>query len=362
MKILKVNKSYKIAIVLSGAIVIWMGVGMLYSNETPTNTLPPADTDAEEAVVAVTNRTATLIVHYISAQGTVEPNREVVIRAETAGKIKRILVREGKTVDKGTSLARMDIQERKIRLDQARVQTKAAQRQYDAAKSLGAEGYEAQTRIDDTLTALKISQAEEKRIALELSYTNIRAPFAGIISRRHIEQGDYVMEGAPLMTIVDNSVLVVAVAVPQQDIAAVKENGLAEVVLVNGQTEKGTIRFISPRAAMDTRTFRVEIAIPNTHNLPSGTSAHARIPRQNVMVHLLSPALLTLNPEGDMGIKVINDSSIVEFYPVKIVSSNQKGIYVSGLPQYAQIITQGQGYVRTGDRVSFVYSETYAHY
>ncbi len=124
--------------------------------------------------------------------------------------------------------------------------------------------------------------------------------------------------------------------------------------MATGENKLGAIRFIAPRAEQTTRTFRMEVAIPNPDGLPSGTSATVRIPKKGVMAHFVSTALLTLDINGVIGVKTVDDSGIVSFHPVKIVSSSPSGVHITGLPDNATIIVNGQGFVVENDKVSFV--------
>ncbi|MCC6599021.1 MAG: efflux RND transporter periplasmic adaptor subunit [Alphaproteobacteria bacterium] len=350
---------HAIAIGLTGLLVLWMGAGMLFKGQ------PPAAKSQETAqaapgnamVVEVRAQTAQPVTGYITAQGHVMPDREVIIRAEAEAQVKKILIKEGNSVKTGDILAKLDMNDRQIRLEKARAKTAEEQRKYNSAKNLAAKGYTAKTRTDETLAALKAAQAEEKQIALEIENTNIKAPFDGIIDHQNIEKGAYVRIGDEVFTLVDNDPLVVTVYVPQHEIAALETGGKAEIKLATGQDREGTIRFIAPRAEQATRTFRVEAQIANPDNLPSGTSASVRIPRKSVLAHFASPALLSLDKKGATGIKTVNENGIVEFYPVQIISAKPGGIYVTGLPERARIIVNGQGFVAAGEKVSYV-SET----
>ena len=350
------KRSHLIAIILSAVIVVWMAIGMVFNNteikhsdvtSNPVHSSP-------ELTIEVRDQQAISTVSYIVTLGNILPDREVIIRAETAGEINEVVIKEGNDIKENDILANIDIDDRNIRLDRTKAQTAVEKRKYNSLKNLGAKGYTAQTRIDEAFAAYTSAQADEKKIKLDIAHTKIKAPFDGVIDVQSIEKGDYVDIGDKLFTIVDNNPLVVSVFIPQQDINALKKGGKADVTLVTGEQKQGTIRFIAPRANQETRSFRVEIEIPNPDNLPSGTSATARIPKESVMAHFISPALLTLNNDGETGVKTINNEGVVSFHTIKIVSSEKGGIYVTGLPDKAQIIYNGQGFVRTGDTVAFV--------
>ncbi|MCH8188922.1 MAG: hypothetical protein IIB66_09540, partial [Proteobacteria bacterium] len=69
------------------------------------------------------------------------------------------------------------------------------------------------------------------------------------------------------------------------------------------------------------------------------------------LAHLLSPAALTLNDEGVLGVRIVVPGNTVRFVPVKIIDDTADGIWLSGLPSVADLITVGHEFVRDGDRV-----------
>ncbi len=359
MKVLKIGtmkKSHLIALSLGGVILLWMLAGIVLKDpdagQGPVSSTPEAS-PAPTFTVEVSAQDATPTVGYLTAQGNLMPDREVVIRAETAGRISRIVIPEGHTVSENAILANIDIGDRNIRLERAQAQVAVEQIKYNSSRKLGEEGFRSQVHIDQALALLKLAEAEEKQIRLDIANTKIKAPFDGVIDVQFVEIGDYVKLGEELFTIVDNNPLVATVSIPQQDISALKLGGKADVKLVTGEEKQGVIRFIAPRASQQTRSFRVEIEIDNPGNLPSGTSASVRIPKASVMAHFVSPALLTLNEEGVTGLKTVDDRGVVSFHPIEIVSSEKDGVYVTGLPDSAKIITNGQGFVQIGDVVTY---------
>lgn len=353
------KKSHLIALGVTASVVLWMGAGLIFGDGkvTPSTKTDENDAPSNIMVVEIRHQSASLVVSNVIAQGHVMPDREVDLRVETAGAVHKILIKEGITIKAGDVLAQIDMDDRKTKLNEAKAKIIEAQGKYKSAKKLEKKGYTAESRVDETLSILRSAQAEEKHISLDIDHTNIVAPFDGIIDQQHIEQGDYVSLGDKVFTIVDNDPLVVSVYIPQHEIINVKVGGSADISLATGQSKTGKVRFIAPRAEKATRTFRMEIAIPNPDGLPSGISATVRIPKEGVMAHFVSTALLTLNIDGMVGVKTIDDKGIVSFYPVKILSADPSGVYVTGLPNKATIIINGQGFVVAGDKVSFTMSD-----
>lgn len=346
------KQSYLIAAAVAGLLILWMLPGLLgfgkKSAETESlqqNTLMAVEIEEQDSKP---------VISFIVAQGNVTPNREVTLRAETTGKVKEILSEEGQDVKESDIILRLDMEDRQIRLERARARLTEMKRKFDAAKSLAQKGYAAQSRTDEALAQLKEAQTEEQQIMLEIGDTEIRAPFDGILDKRNVEIGDFVNIGDDIVTIVDNTPLVVNVPVPQKEIGEIALGGNALIKIAGGKETGGMIRFIAPKADESTRTFRVEIEIQNTTTLSSGTSAEVYIPKKSVKAHAVSPGILTLDDAGRTGIKTVDDADIVHFNAVTIVSAETDRLFVSGLPESARIIVNGQGFVREGEKVKAV--------
>ncbi len=295
------------------------------------------------------------VMRHILAQGQVEPNREVTVRAETDGQIAKVVAIEGKPVFAKDILVELEMNDKQVRLKKAEALLQERRRGHERAKQLGDKGYQAQQMIDETFSSLRAAEAELAEIQLDISNTRVYAPFEGILEMRHVEIGDYVAVKGEIATIVDNDPLVVTVQIPQQDISKIMLGSSAEISFATGQQGRGEINLIASRADQATRTFRVEIEVPNPNNqIPSGISAEARVPTGTITAHFISPALLSLNEAGEVGVKTVNSDDVVEFYPVSIIQAETGGVWVTGLPDITRIITVGQGFVREGEIVKAI--------
>lgn len=347
------NKSYIIAAVLTLGITAWvLGGYLLRSPETQTAETPAAAETADPMTVSVRTQNAQSVERHILAQGHAEPNRTVTVRAETAGQIAEIIADEGATVTSGEVIARLKINDRKARLERAKARLREAESAYGAAQSLGEKGYQTQRQSDEAYSALQTARAELEEAQLELQHTDIRAPFEGDLLESKIELGAYVAVNGEIATIVDNDPLVVSVRIPQQDISNVKTGRQASVTFATGEQREGRVRYIAARADENTRTFRVEIDVPNPdRTIPSGISAEAKIPTGSVMAHFVSPAAMSLNDEGVLGVKTVDENNRVVFHAADIVRSDVDGVWLTGLGTRARIITAGAGFVETGEEV-----------
>ena len=138
---------------------------------------------------------------------------------------------------------------------------------------------------------------------------------------------------------------------PQQAVGSVKAGQTAKVTFITGEERVGTVIFVSTNANTATRTFTAEVTVQNTAGIPAGISAQVRIPTSVSKAHFVSPATLSLGADGTLGIKTAEANDTVGFYPVEVVRAETKGVWVSGLPDEASIITIGQGFVDRARRL-----------
>lgn len=346
------SKSYLIAAALVIALAIWLASGYLGRENPPPAVAAQIDKTVEPMRVQVRTQQAEPVVREIVVQGQVEPNRVVTLRAETAGQVTAILADKGQRIQTGDVIVRLKMDDRAARLRQAQAVLRQREQNYEAIKRLGRTGFQAETQVNEALALLEAARAELQRIQIEIQKTAVRAPFDAILNDRNVEFGDYVAVNDPVATLVDDNPLVVSGQVPQQNIRNLTLGRVATVKFVTGQEARGQIRYISATADTATRTFRIEVEIQNPNGAyRAGVSAEIRIPIETVTSQFLSPALLTLDDKGQLGVKTINEDNRVEFHPVRIVRADVDGVWVAGLPDPARPITVGQGFVGPGERV-----------
>lgn len=361
-KIKMPNRSYLIAASIALVATVWVLSGVIFGSENVRDTASRPGDDraaAELMAVEVRNLRPERITRSLTSQGTVEPNRAVNLRAQTAGPVAEVVAEEGRPVAAGDVIVRLAMQDREARLAEAEALVQERTAAFEAAERLRERGHQSQRQYDEAFSNLQEARARLAAIRQEIENVTIRAPFGGILERRMVEEGDYASVGTEIATVVDNDPIIVVVQIAQQDVGSVRPGREAQVVFATGDERDGRVRYVGSRADEATRTFRVEIEVPNPDNaLRSGTSADARLPVGEVSAHFISPSLLTLNEAGALGIKTVNDEDVVEFHPVSIVQADPQGVWVTGLPGEVRVITVGQGFAQPGERVRPVPAET----
>ena len=340
---------------LSGAIVlalvIWMSSALFTSSDDLTT---EADTPTEKPLqeVRVSEQQAEPVARFVTVYGRSQPARTVTLKAETAGTVTSVNAERGVHVERGTALVTIDTRDRREQLRRAEADVEKARIQYDAEKRLQGDSLSSDVRIAEAMAALEGAKAELKRIRIDLDKTTIEAPFAGSLNQRMVEIGDYVKVADPIGEFVELDTLIITGSVSETERANLEVGEQASARLVTGQTATGRIRFIAPVAEETTRTFLVEIEVDNSdHALPAGVTAEIDLPVGTGLAHRISPAILALDKNGNIGIKVVDENDRVQFVPVTVVKSTDTGMWIDGLANKARIITVGQGFVRDGDKV-----------
>lgn len=348
------ERPWILAVAVALIVLLWMLSGTLGPNQTETSATIAGGNNPQGALtrVQVRNQVAEPVVRYISVYGQTEPLRTVELNSETEGRVIAIGAKRGSRLAKGDVILRLDMRDRSARLEQARASVNQHETAYRAQLELKAQSYVSETQIAETLAMLENAKAELKRAQLDLEYMVIRAPFDGVLQDREVEIGDFVRAGDPVATFVDNTSIIVSGTIAEQDASFVSVNDIGRATLATGQQITGRIRYISPVADQSTRTFMVELETPNdAGRLPAGVTAEMRLPGGTTMGQKLSPSLLTLNADGEVGVKVVDEFNRVVFYPVELAVSTPDGVWVTGLPETARVITVGQGYVAAGQEV-----------
>ena len=180
-----------------------------------------------------------------------------------------------------------------------------------------------------------------------------RGAWGGRLAGRGISAGECIKSGGGVARLVDNTPLTIRVQIPQQWLKDIALGQKAEVSFITGTTARGEVTFLSSSASAETRTFAAEIEVANADGaIPAGLSARVRIPTGEPQAHFVSPAILSLNTDGTLGVKTVDSENKVVFNKIAIVRAQTDGIWIAGLPEEARIITIGQGFVNHGETVN----------
>lgn len=351
----RIKGSYVVAAVITAVLAAWIATGeIVVGGQSDTNGSRGAAENgagkAEEAFrVAVKTFTAQERNANLVVRGRTEAEQRVQVKAETAGRVVAISAAKGQRVAKGDIVCKLDAGVREARVLQARAQLAQAELEAQAAGKLSEKGFAAETRVRATKAALDGARAVLAEAELDLVRTEMTAPFSGIIEQHTAEVGDYLNVANPCVTMASRDPLLAVGQVSELDVAALKKGMTGTVALVTGETAEGTLRFIASASDSATRTFRIELEVPNPDgSLRDGVTASIDIPLRATRAHKLSPAYLALDDAGNIGVKTVDENNLAQFAPVTILGDEKGHVWVDGLPEMVTIIVVGQDYVLDG--------------
>ena len=345
---------YLIAFAIAAVAVGWVASGELLGDGDPEASKAPAQlSNAREVpMVRVRHLQAEPHADVLSVQGRTAAQRVVVLRSETHGPIEEILVDKGARVEAGQTLARIAPHDRPARLTEAQALVEQRRIELSAAEELSERGHRAQTQVAAARAAWEQAQALLRQAEVALRTTEIRAPFAAIVDDRMVEDGDYLQDGSEVLRLIELDPLKVVGSVNEQQIGALRTGMPARVRLISGESAEGEISFIAAESRDATRTFRVEVSVPNPEGrLRAGVTAQIAFPLEERPAHLITSSVLALSDDGILGVKLVDTEDRVTFHPVEILRDTSRGMWVSGLPEEVSLITVGQEFVDAGQHV-----------
>jgi multidrug efflux system membrane fusion protein len=140
--------------------------------------------------------------------------------------------------------------------------------------------------------------------------------------------------------------------VAEREVHKLRLGSTATGVMIDGREITGEVTFVGQQSDAVTRTYRVEIQVPNPDfDVRSGVTTDIRVPTDVVLVHRVPPSLLTLDDAGNIGVRTLDAENRVEFHQIEIIEDAGRAIWITGLPEVTTLITAGQELVVPGERV-----------
>lgn len=351
---MKLNRSYLLAALVALGFLMWFGVRST-GNETDVYAdVKARDAQVETALPTVVVRSVTAQDHPVrlTNYGRTQPNRMVELKAKTASALVATPVREGARVRRGDVICRQDVDARAAIVDQAKAQLAKAEADLNATTVLVDKGYRSATALNTDRAAVDAARAQLKQAQIELGNVVLRAPFSGVYERRLAEAGDYLLPGQPCAKIVELDPLKLEAELTETQVGKIGIGQDVEVTLATGETVTGQIDFIESVANPATRTFAMEVTLPNPDMaLKAGVSATLDLTIGQAMASLIPSGILTLDDDGGTGVRYLDGQNRVRFASITQVDETRDGLWVTGLPPRTRIIIEGQDYVSVGTEV-----------
>lgn len=212
--------------------------------------------------------------------------------------------------------------------------------------------------IEAAKAGVQSAEAAVASAKREIRQLQIIAPFSGLLESDSAERGSLLQPGGLCATVIRLDPMMLVGYVPETAVSRVEMGAKATAELASGETVEGEVVFISRAADETTRTFRVDIRVPNPElTLRDGQTAEIEIAAEGTTAHLLPTSAMTLNDEGTLGVRTVGADRNVAFVPVSLLRDTPNGAWLGGLPEEADVIVIGQEYVTEGVKVAPTFRE-----
>ncbi len=362
----------------------------------------PSQVAQQQLVKVVVQRSqARQLESAVIVRGQTAAARAVDVESETSAVVTSPPLRKGAKVSAGDTLCALDLGTRGAAKSEAQARRAEAQSRVPEA---AARVTEAQARLDETLIRLNAAEklgeggfsstaqlataqaavaaaranlssaeaglnaatsgieASDAAVAsadAEIDRLTLKAPFDGLLESDTAELGSLLQAGSLCARVIQLDPIKLVGFVPETEVDRVTLGAPAQARLAAADRQiTGQVTFISRASDPATRTFRIEIDVPNADlSIRDGQTAEIAIASAGVDAHLLPQSALTLNDDGTLGVRVIDDADVVAFIPVQLMRDTPQGVWVMGPPATSNVIVLGQEYVTAGVTVAPTYRE-----
>ena len=332
---------------MSIAMAVLVSAGCGSNAEKKTEQVDAVETVPTVSVVEVFTQAVPQEAVYTS---TVQPYAKNNIAPQSVNRISKIFVEIGDYVTKGQVVAEMD----QIQLQQAELQMKNNEIEYNRLKGLFDAGGLSQSDLDAIELAYKVSKTQYENL---LENSVLRSPINGVITARNYDVGDMYSMSAPIFTVEQIVPVKLLVGISESDYSKVKKGDSVTVVAdaIPGKTFYGKINRIYPTVDPATRTFTVEIKIDNNYKtLRPGMFVRATVNfGSNNSVVIPDVAVVKQQGSGERFVYVLNEDGTVTYQ--KVVLGRRMGTeyeVLEGLSNGAKVVTGGQIRLKDGIKVN----------
>lgn len=346
-----------LALVVFVAAALWVATGHFAS--VGSETAAATEAKAAEPVAETPKRTVAVVraevadyARLIRISGVTEADKLAILAARSNGVVQELGAEPGETVKRGAVMLLLEGEDVRAAVKTAQDQLAQAAEQLAVGEALNAKGSLPETQLTARRAAKSAAEGALSQAQAAADRLSLVAPFDGTVDAVNVELGEWVQQGTPIATLISLDPIVVKAEVSERDVAHVSVGAKALVRLVSGVEMEGTVRHLARKASDKTRTFSLEVDLPNPDGLiPSGMTAEVRLTAASQPALTVPRSVLTLNEAGQVGLRVVGDGDLAGFLPVQLIDDTEGGFVVAGVPQGARVIVAGQDLVRDGDPV-----------
>jgi membrane fusion protein (multidrug efflux system) len=310
----------------------------------------------EIPVETVTARRGEVLARY-TGTATLEAEADAEVIARAGGEVMRVLVEEGDKVREGQLLAVLDGRQLRLEAAQARAQFAKLERDHQRQLELASKGLISAGAIEGLQFDLDNLRATYELAELMLSYTELRAPFAGVVSGRYVKVGQNVAQGAKTFRVTDSTPLKASVFVPERELARLAPGQVATAAIdaLGGDPFDARVMLVAPAIDPGTATFKVTLEIDDPRGvLKPGMFARVGIVFDRKPEAVLVPRAALVEADGEESLFVVKDGKAVRRTIATGLSDGGNVEVVTGVAEGDAVVVVGQNGLKDGNPVRVV--------
>lgn len=355
------------------AIEVFFGIGLAVLLGASANAADSSGTS--QAIVAVVKVARQELAQDVSFDAELQPFEEIALHAKVTGYLETLKVDAGDRVSAGQLIGALEVPELKSELEHAQAVERRAQAAYDEAhlaferltKTAEAQRGIVARQDLDTAQARELSaeaargeaRANVKKFQTLLAYTQITAPFAGVVTKRYVNVGALIQAGTssgamPLVRLSQNDKLRVVFPVSMSFVARVKAGDPAEIRVPSvGKTFAGTVARVTRKVETATRTMEAEVDLPNPDlALVPGTYATVVVKLDRREAALVTPVEAVARDKAGASVFVVTADKKIEQRAVKIgIETPARLEITSGLAEGDLVMIGSRTQIKPGQSV-----------
>lgn len=288
----------------------------------------------------------------VELYGLIEAVQQATVSAQTSGRVLKINFGIGDYVKKGDVIVVLRGRTQESQLSEAEANYKRAAKEYNRVRQIYTRRLVSKSQLDRAESSFKVAKAALKRAQETVERTTVKAPYSGIVVKRHIEVGETAKIGQPLITGLSLEHLRVRIEVPENHIAQIKLHNTA-YIQTNSQKIKLTEFKFSPFADTVAHTFTVKAKLPkklkNLYpgstiklNFVIGKTKKLLIPKSAVIHHSEITAVYVKNKDKTVQLRQVRIGRAQTGNRVEVLSGLSEGEWIYPDPMHASTIRKQQ--------------------